>query len=87
MPPLFVTSPDTTRPQPSASRLIFGDVPLSPGFEALLALNGRGKTRLLQPLRRRCAWCLKDLGGYHEAEKVSHGICGPCAERWLGARA
>ena len=33
---------------------------------------------------RVCAWCQQVLGGIAAAETpITHGICDPCAERWL----
>ncbi len=35
-------------------------------------------------MTRVCAWCQKVLGGTAAADSpITHGICDPCAERWL----
>lgn len=40
-------------------------------------------TTELNPIRRVCAWCNLHLGGPRDAKLVSHGICEPCAAKWM----
>ncbi|MDE2291734.1 MAG: PAS domain-containing protein [Elusimicrobia bacterium] len=32
-------------------------------------------------MRRACAWCGKNLGNADDVGPVTHGICGPCAQK------
>lgn len=56
---------------------IFGpDVPSSLSFRSLIA----GDIRIIRPMRKVCAWCQADMGGYSRADEISHGMCKTCAD-------